>query len=249
MSSPTAVVVVPCFNEARRLPATEIKQLVAHQGLSVLAVNDGSTDDTLEVLTSLARDLPGLDVVDLLENVGKGEAVRQGLLRACATGAEWVGYCDADMATPATEVIRLLERGREADHVSIVLASRVNLLGTDVERSAVRHYLGRIFATGAGVVLRARVYDTQCGAKFFRNDDALRHAISRPFHSRWSFDVELLGRMIRGGGGVDPTTERAMVEVPLARWQDVRGSKLSAASALRSGLELGLIAHHLRRWR
>ena len=93
------------------------------------------------------------------------------------------------------------------------------LLGHRIERSWARHYLGRLFATASSQVLGLPVYDTQCGAKVFRDGPALRAALATPFTSRWAFDVELLGRL---GTGAD----RRFLEVPLERWHDVGGSKL-----------------------
>lgn len=115
------------------------------------------------------------------------------------------------------------------------------LLGTDIERSAVRHYLGRIFASVAAAILHARVYDTQCGAKLFRASPALQAALATPFLSRWAFDVELLGRLLTGGEGVPALPISAVVEVPLITWHDVKGSKLSPVAMARSLVDLGRI--------
>ena len=89
------------------------------------------------------------------------------------------------------------------------------MLGYDIDRSAVRHYLGRVFATAASLILQARVYDTQCGAKLFRAGPALSDALATPFLSRWAFDVEFLGRLLIGSPAVPPLPLSAVVEVPL----------------------------------
>jgi hypothetical protein len=73
--------------------------------------------------------------------------------------------------------------------------------------------------------------------------------LASPFHSRWVFDVELLGRLLLGGPGVPPLGPEAFIEVPLLEWRDVPGSKLSATSMLRSGVELLAIGRDLRRAR
>jgi len=108
------------------------------------------------------------------------------------------------------------------------------MLGYDIERSAVRHYLGRVFATAASVILKARVYDTQCGAKLFRVGAALQAALGDPFPDRWSFDVELLARLLYPPPGVPPVAPDQIVEVPLTEWRDVGGSKLHMIPAGRS---------------
>src|SRR5262249_35180241 len=146
-------------------------------------------------------------------------------------GAEIVGYLDVDLSTPTDEVTRILAV-METPEIAVGLGARVVLLGTNIERSRSRQILGRIFATGASMVLGLRMHDTQCGAKFFRATPALRRALAAPFISRWVFDVELISRLL--AEGVPPA---ALVEVPLRRWADVAGSKLSARWILRSGFD------------
>ncbi|MEN9505759.1 MAG: hypothetical protein RI958_1685 [Actinomycetota bacterium] len=239
------VVVIPCYNEARRLDAAEVGAITA-AGPRVLLVNDGSTDATLAVLEQIAATHDGVDVLDLGVNGGKGEAVRRGLAAALESGGAIVGFADADMSTPPHELVRLASVLCDDPSMDVVLGSRVSLLGRSVDRSVIRHYSGRVFATAAGAVLGLRVYDTQCGAKFFRSVPGVRVALSEPFHSRWSFDVELIGRLVSGRSALETTR---FVEVPLQEWHDVAGSKLTLGGSLRSGLELVSIARALRRWR
>ncbi len=235
------VIIVPCFNEAARLDGDALLGLLEHPGVSVLLVDDGSTDNTETLLRDIAARAPErIDVLVLPRNVGKAEAVRAGLVHAVAGGADAVGYIDADLATPVSEVLRMVgvmdETGAE-----VVIGARVALLGTEIKRSPSRHYLGRIFATAASLALGERIYDTQCGAKLFRTTPGLRTAIDSPFRSRWAFDVELLGRLIR--------SRASIVEVPLRQWADVPGSKMKLASMARAGVDLVSIAADLRRKR
>ncbi|MEO7397361.1 MAG: glycosyltransferase [Ilumatobacteraceae bacterium] len=243
------VLVVPCFNEVERLRPADIGALAAHPGVHVLLVNDGSTDATLALLRSLEQRHATVDVVDLPTNRGKAEAVRVGMQRAAAGDAVIVGFCDADMATPVDELLRLNDLAAADPHLDALLASRVALLGHRVDRSITRHYFGRLFATASSIVLRTRVYDTQCGAKYFRNTAMLRSALTEPFHSRWSFDVELLGRLLGGGHGQPAVSADAILEVPLKVWSDVGGSKLTTLGSIRAGTELLVIARALRTWR
>lgn len=244
-----AVVVVPCFNEERRLIEAAFTPLIARERLDVLFVDDGSRDQTSARLHEIAARAPKrMSVLALAQNGGKAEAVRQGMLRALEQGADLVGYMDADASAPASEVLRLLD-AMHAHGADVVIGARVQLLGGDVQRRRSRHYLGRVFATIASAALALPVYDTQCGAKFFRDVPALRAALERPFSSRWAFDVELLGRLLMGTRDAPALAAERFVEVPLARWSDVAGSKLSAASMLKSGLELAAIGLELRRAR
>jgi glycosyltransferase involved in cell wall biosynthesis len=231
--------VVPCYDEADRFDSAEFARLLDNPRWSLLFVDDGSNDTTPDVLAHFCAGAGGrAELLRLDHNSGKGEAVRQGFLRALDSDAPIIGYADADLATPIEEMWRMLGVLDEMD-VSAVIGSRVALLGLNIDRNATRHYMGRLFATAVSLVLSERVYDTQCGAKLFCADDALRAAIRDPFLSRWAFDVELLGRLLREGASV--------VEVPLRRWRDVPGSKLSPRAMFRAAADLARIRRDLRR--
>lgn len=231
----TPVIVVPCFNEERRLQLPEFEALTPRARL--LFVDDGSTDGTAALVSGWAARGEGRELLKLPRNVGKAEAVRAGLRHAVAAGAEVVGYLDADLATPVPEVHGLLDVF-DAQRPEVLLAARVRLLGRDIDRVTVRHWLGRVFATVASLMLRIPVYDTQCGAKLFGVTPALRAALDEPFRARWAFDVELLGRLLVPPPGTAPAPLSAFVEVPLRRWRDVGGSKLTRRAMLVAGLDL-----------
>ena len=245
---PRPTLVVPCFDEAARLDAGEVAALAAQA--HVVLVDDGSTDGTAEVLAALARDLGGVSALSLDRNMGKAEAVRAGLRAALDGGAAIVGYADADFATSAGELLRLLAVLSSREDVDVVLGSRVARLGAAIDRRAARHLGGRIFATLASWTLDAPVYDTQCGAKWLRRTPALDAALSRPFTTRWAFDVELLARLL-GRLGDGPTVPQSrMLEVPLDAWRDAGGSKLGVTGQARGALEVAtLLARAVRRSR
>lgn len=244
-----AVVVVPCYNEAARLRDAELVRLARAPQTSLLLVDDGSGDDTWSRLERIrALDPDGVRCVRRPRCGGKGEAVRTGLLAALESSPEVVGYLDADLSTPVDGMLRLVEVARRGP-AEVVLGSRIRFLGTDIRRHAWRHYLGRVFATGASLALDLPVYDTQCGAKAFRVTPALRAALERPFRSRWAFDVELLGRLLRGDGSVPGVPRELLLEVPLDAWEDVAGSKVRPGGMLRAAVDLVSIALEMRRGR
>ena len=239
----TTAIVVPCFDEEARLDLAALTDLARLAGARLVLVDDGSTDGTPALLAAAAAADPArIEVVTLAANRGKGEAVRAGLRAALAGGDDVVGYYDVDLATPPEEMARLVDELRDRPERLVVLGSRVGLLGHDIERSAARHYLGRLYATLASAILRLSVYDTQCGAKVLRAGPALSAALATPFTSRWSFDVELIGRLLRAG-----VPAAAFVEVPLRTWRDVGGSKLGPRSAVAAALDLVRVARALRR--
>jgi dolichyl-phosphate beta-glucosyltransferase len=256
-----STLVVPCYNEAARLDGAALVSLVSWVNdapvdgapgidIDLLLVDDGSRDDTGARLAALAQQAPErIRTLSLGINRGKAEAVRQGLRAALANGADVVGYFDADLSTPVSEVRRLLGILAGDEEAAAVIGARISLLGSDIQRSHVRHYLGRVFATVASLILRARVYDTQCGAKIFRRSAALDAALAQPFLSRWAFDVELLGRMLIGDASVAPIGESQFREVPLLSWRDVPGSKLNPRAMAGALKDLAEITADLARRR
>lgn len=231
-----SIVVVPCFNEAKRLDARAFSQFRAiGRWVEFLFVNDGSTDDTLDVLKRMQCSTPDtVRVHDQQPNRGKAEAVRTGMVAALDADADFVGFWDADLATPLAALPKFLDVLEDRSNVDVVLGSRVKLLGRSIERRAWRHYLGRVFATLVSELLRLPVYDTQCGAKMFRASEALRTVLERPFSTSWLFDVEILARLIAANKGGTAAVADTLYELPLDEWRDVTGSKLTRAAYMRA---------------
>src|SRR5690242_14508037 len=144
----TARIVIPCYNEEKRFqPASFIAFKSLSHTIKFLFVDDGSTDGTLRLLKNLATVDPGkFQVLHLFHNCGKAEAVRQGVLAALASHPNYIGYWDADLATPLEAIDDLIEIAETWPELQLIMGSRVKLLGRNVERSRMRHYLGRVFA-------------------------------------------------------------------------------------------------------
>lgn len=234
-------IVVPCYNEADRLDRQAFHQfLEQHPRFHFVFVNDGSRDATLTVLEAIHEEWPErTTVVDLSQNGGKAEAVRQGVLSALATGCRFVGYWDADLATPLSAIPQFADVLDRKKSIEIVVGTRIPLLGHSIRRQRKRQWLGRLFANVASFVLGLRLYDTQCGAKLFRVSSRLATAFQEPFLARWIFDVELFARMQAStfDFGAAPLDE-ILYECPLEHWEDVAGSKLKATDFLRAPAEL-----------
>jgi glycosyltransferase involved in cell wall biosynthesis len=242
--------VVPCFNEAARLDGEAYLAFArAHPEVRLVFVDDGSTDATAERLEKLAAALPEqLALLRLPENRGKGEAVRAGMRAARADAPRYVGYWDADLATPLAFATHLAEELDRDPELWLAAGSRVLMLGRPVARRAARHYLGRVAATLVSLTLAAPVYDSQCGAKLLRVGPELDALLARPFASRWLFDVELLARIARADGGpAEAALHRRVHEVPVPAWRDVAGSKLVGADLLLLPFELWRIWRAARR--
>jgi len=239
-------VVIPCHNEEKRLDSEAFCEFVRENpGISFCFVDDGSADGTRAVLTALCGRCEGrAKVVDLPRNAGKAHAVRRGILEALADPSiELVGYLDADLATPLSEIILLAEALVGKKGCQMVLGSRVRRLGSCVCRKAKRHYAGRLFATVVSILLKLPVYDTQCGAKLFRAQLAKR-VFADPFRCRWLFDVEILARILQYFGRKEAL--QMLQEVPLRAWSDKGGSTLTLPYVLRVPLDLLRIMVHVR---
>ena len=122
--------------------------------------------------------------------------MRQGVLHAFDGDFDYIGYWDADLSTPLSNIQIFIDKLGESPERNIVIGARVRLLGRSVHRRPLRYYLDRAFATFASMALGLPVYDTQCGAKLFRNSLVLRQVFAKHFKTKWIFDIEILARYI-----------------------------------------------------
>ena len=233
---------VPCFNEARRLDLEQFRGFLAQSTeVRILFVDDGSHDETLEILKSFQREQePRVQVLVHQQNQGKAEAVRTGVIHALSHfQQEMVGYWDADLATPLEAVSHLANVLDENQQIEMVFGSRVKLCGRHIERRPVRHYLGRVFATAVSTMLGIAIYDTQCGAKIFRVTPETESIYSEPFLSKWVFDVEILARYMRIYNAA--VLESKIYEYPLKNWADITGSKVRPGDFLKAFIDIAKI--------
>ena len=222
-------IVIPCYNEGARLQGGRFLEFLReHEGIRFLFVNDGSRDNTMEVLREIQKNGgERILVLDIERNGGKAEAVRAGMLRAIQEPeVAYVGFWDADLATPLSTIPVSVAFLAANEQLQMVFGSRVRLLGHNIHRRAVRHYLGRVFASVVSVLLRLPIYDTQCGAKLFRMTPELSTVLDAKFLSRWVFDVEILARYIDLHHGDSAFLRDSIYEHPLDSWEDVAGSKV-----------------------
>ena len=225
-----ASIVVPCYNEENRLPRTYWDQLIkADSRIDWVFVNDGSKDGTNDILSKLCEN-HNANLISYKVNLGKGNAVRLGLLHAIKSGTnpEYVGYLDSDGAFPISDVLNMIQHVKdisgknETNPFDSIILARVALSGRSIRRKLTRHYIGRVVATIVTMNWRDAPYDTQSGFKLFQNSSSLRSSLEKDFLTRWFFDVELLTRI-----GINKRGALHIWEEPATSWIDVAGSNLS----------------------
>lgn len=229
---------MPCYNEANRLySGAFLDYLREHPDRSLHFVDDGSADDTPNVLKAIEAELPDRITVQILDqNKGKAEAVRCGMRAAAASGASsYIAFLDADLSAPLQVIDELVAAIAPREHLHCAFGSRVKRMGAEIERNWMRHYLGRVFATVATTVLGVVAYDSQCGAKLFRAS-VVDQLFDRPFVSNWFFDLEIILR-------AEP---KSILEVPISAWREVGESKIKWTDFMKAPFELLRIRRHYK---
>lgn len=245
MTDPTnnICIIIPCFNEADRLNIQKLTEFAqASEAPDIIFVDDGSTDNTLSILEEACTTNTNFSYLSLQTNQGKAEAVRTGMNKAISDDYDFAGYMDADLATPLEEIYTLQSVLLENGSLDIAIASRVKLLGYEIDRNLFRHLSGRVFATAASITLDLPVYDTQCGAKLFRNNKHLALLFKEPFISRWAFDVEIIRRHMLSAS--DTATRHRIEEVPVRTWTNVGDSKVKLSDFVVTAIDLLTIYRH-----
>ena len=217
-------IIIPCYNEKKRLNAPAFSQFAQlHTDVKLFFVNDGSTDDTVRVIKNVTSQCNNTELINLSKNIGKGEAVRQGILRALNSNLfEYIGYLDADLSTSLEEYYDLCTYARK-ENTDFIFGSRIKKLGSTIKRSFIRHISARILVTLIDKKFRLGYYDTQCGAKLFKSS-ILGNLIQVPFFTKWFFDIEIFLRLkVENRNYIG-------IEYPLKSWHNIEGSKISILS-------------------
>ncbi len=233
MKTMTLSVVIPAYNEERRLPSTldavfSWLDANSYRDTEIVVVDDGSRDATASIVEMRSRADGRLRLVKNPGNRGKGYAVRNGMMEA---QGEWILMTDADLSAPIAELPKLVEAAA-ATNARIAIGSRAldrSLIG--VRQGAGREFSGIVFNRVMRIVTGLPYADTQCGFKLFRRD-AAREIFPRQLLDGFGFDVENL--VIAKCLGLQA------VEVPV-RWNNVEGTKVSLTQGVRSFGELAEI--------
>jgi dolichyl-phosphate beta-glucosyltransferase len=220
-------VIIPAFNEERRLPTTVAATIDHLAGCpwssSIVIVDNDSVDRTAEIIEQFHNPDVKLYLIGCRQH-GKGAAVRRGIL---TSAARFIGFIDADNATPIAtldDAMPLLRSG----YAAVIASRRTVGARYEVEQSMVRRGGGWMYRKLAYRTLPG-ISDTQCGFKFFDGPLARQIAANCRING-FAFDVEMLAHVIRAG--------HRFMEIPVA-WSDVPGSTFSVRrDGLRSMADL-----------
>ncbi|WP_035084022.1 response regulator [Aquimarina latercula] len=236
-------VVIPCYNEEKRLLSKEFIDFTnSNLGYHLCFVNDGSTDDTLNVLLELSKGREdSISVYNCEKNGGKGEAVRQGVLHlAKDKQLDYIGYLDADLSTDFRDFDDLVQTIATSDF-KIVSGSRMSRMGADITKESARKIISKTINLIIRNILGMSFNDTQCGAKIM-DKEVFNELFKEKFITRWLFDVEIFMRMRKFYGKKKAASY--ICEQPLKRWIHADGSKLSMKDSVKIVGQLGHIAYH-----
>jgi glycosyltransferase involved in cell wall biosynthesis len=225
MSSRALSIIIPAYNESARIDATldRVMTCVETQGwdAEVLAVDDGSQDDTASIVERWMATNPRIRLLKNLQNRGKGYSVRYGVLQAAG---EVVLFTDADLSAPLIEAERLMEA--LAGGADVAIGSRwMDRTRQTSFQPLYRQFFGRCFNSVTRILIGLPFTDTQCGFKAFKRE-AAQVIFRLQTVERWGFDPELLFIARRLGYDV--------VEVPVTWGHDER----SRLSYLKDGVKM-----------
>jgi glycosyltransferase involved in cell wall biosynthesis len=191
MPKPFLSVIIPAYNEAKRLPLTliDVDKHLDEQEYSyeILVINDGSTDETAEIVSRFMPLINNLRLIDNTENKGKGAVVRQGMLEAKGL---WRLFMDADNSTSVVEFNKMISYFKSG--YDVVIGSR-DVRGARMLPAQPIHkrLFGRLGNLIIQLFLTRGIWDTQCGFKCF-SEDAAQRIFSLTKIDRWGFDAEAL---------------------------------------------------------
>ena len=234
-------VVIPCYNEEERLLSKVFTDYIdKNTGYHLCFVNDGSKDNTLNVLKDLQQGREDfITVYDCEKNGGKAEAVRLGMLHmARKEDLDYVGFLDADLSTDLADFDDLVKT-IENSEFKIVSGSRISRMGANITKESARKIISLTINFIIRKILSMDFKDTQCGAKIFHKD-VIEIAFNEKFVTQWIFDVEIFKRMTQHFGL--KSAKAMLCEQPLKRWIHADGSKLSMKDSVKIIGQLAQIA-------
>lgn len=254
MSKPHLSIIIPAYNEVNRLPETlkKVRAFPENQtytsafrhavDVEVIIVNDGSTDETLPMVTELIKNWPAAKLISYDQNRGKGYAVKTGML---AAEGQWRLLMDADGSTDIKEIDKLFPftanslpstEKNNGQQFEVIIGSRyLNKNSIKIKQPLIRRIVSRLGYIVVRVVLGIKIVDTQCGFKLF-SAEASERIFPKQTIERWGFDVEILAIALKLGYKIK--------EVPVD-WFDAEGSLVKKTAIFKTLQEIWQVKRNL----
>lgn len=230
-------IVIPCYNEEKRLDTNEFKEFVIkNSSYHLCFVNDGSKDGTIDVLNKFKTGNENyISIVDLKQNSGKSEAVRQGILYMLENhNMDYIGFLDADLSTDFMDFETMITEISKKEYIAVI-GSRISRIGANINKESNRAFISKLINLMIQNIVKMPFKDTQCGAKLFTTS-ICKDVFDKPFISRWLFDVEILIRIRKKMGLTQ--SYNLICEMPLKKWIHKDMSKLKFSDSIKIFSEL-----------
>lgn len=218
--------IIPAYNESRRIVATlswyAWSFAQRYESFEIVVVANGCRDNTAQIARDLSKTYPQIQVVEVVDKIGKGGAILRGFGTA---NGDKILFADADGATAPESLIALVDQLRSFD---LAIGSRRVRNSQILRRQPLkRRLMSRVFSLSIHLLFDLPYHDTQCGAKAFRRDAAKRLG-QLVQEARWTFDIDLLlcARNLK----------YSVTEYPVI-WEDRAGSTLNVGSTAKEVLE------------
>lgn len=236
-NKPYLSVIIPAYNESRRIPLTliDVDKHLSTAGYSyeILVVNDGSTDDTVQVVERFAKMIPNLRVIGYKDNVGKGNAVRLGMLEA---KGKYRLFMDSDNSTSVDQFENMVKYFEEG--YNVVICSRAHKESKlSPAQGTIKKILGKSGNLIIQILVLPGIWDTQCGFKAF-SEVAAEKIFKLQRINGWGFDVEILALAKRLGYKIK--------QIPVV-WVNDTDSRVGASAYVSTLIETFRIRYWL--WR
>ena len=246
MQFPSTCIIVPVYNEYKRLNIHAYNSFLhSNDNISIVFVNDASTDKTIELLQNIQNTFPSkVKILSLASHSGKAEAIRAGMLSSIEKKqSEYYGFIDADLAVPLEDMLIFAKR-LYINKLSMALGIRTESNKLNIYRTTIRKFLGNVFRLYLHNVLNFNISDSQCGAKVF-TPELIPVLYKDRFKTRWLADIELLIRY-----GHYFKIERRVIhdhiaQIPVSRFSDIANSKFNIRESIRIIKEIFIITTYV----
>ena len=216
---PIAAIVVPYFNELQRFNASYFDSIQSNKLFQIYFVNDGSTDSTEELIKSHYQNCSNVKIIGYHKNLGKAQALKYGFSQVIH-----------DSSIDPSELKFMIENFKDLTHegfVNSMWAVRKKNSKNNIERSYIRHLIGRTIHLILKLRVRNIPFDTQCGLKLFDRKSA--EIFSRiKFQTRWLFEIEFLKHIKNNG------IDLIVMEYELSYWREINGSKVTSFTSIKN---------------